>query len=132
MQTNTNEIPFTYVVPAITLAANASGQQNLVLMADSYFELAYIFATGGVDATTENTLINPNNFSLLIQDNTTGRALMSARVPQRILCGNAFNGFPQRRPTVFEPQSNLLFDYLNLTAGNNTVTIAMVGYKQMI
>lgn len=132
MQTNVNEIPFTYVVPAITLAANAAGQQNLVLMADSYFELMAVFATGGADATTENTLVSPNNFSLLIRDNTTGRDLMSQRVPQRLLAGNAFNGFLQRRPIVFEPQSSLLFDYLNLTAANNSVTIALVGYKKMI
>ena len=54
---------------------------------------------------------------------------MSARIPQRILCGNAYNGFLQRRGVVFEPQSNLLFDFLNLTANQITVTVALHGYK---
>ena len=130
--TNKDGIPFTYVVPPITLAANASSQQNLVMMADSIFELVAIFATGGIAATTEDLQVSPNSFSLRIQDVTTGRDLMSQRVPQRILCGNAFNGLLQLRPIEFLPQSNLLFDYLNLTAGNNTVTIALQGYKRFV
>ena len=129
--TNTNAVPFVYVVTT-TLAANASGPVTLNLQADSYFTLVGLFGTGGADATTENALVSPNNFSVSIMDQTTGRAMTSTRVPQRIMCGNAFNGFLNRFPIQFEPQSILLFDFLNLTAGTNVITLALHGYKSLI
>lgn len=127
--TNVNAIPFVYTV-STTLAANASGPVTLNMQADSYFTLVGLFGTGGLAATTEDSLVNPNSFSVLITDQTTGRALASSRVPQRIMCGNAFNGFLNRFPIKFEPQAVLLFDFLNLTAGNNTITLALHGYKE--
>ena len=57
---------------------------------------------------------------------------MSAPVPQRLLCGNSFNQFQQKRGIVFEPQSNLLFTFTNLTAQSNNVTLALHGYKIII
>ena len=57
---------------------------------------------------------------------------MSAPVPQRLLCGNAFNGFLQKRGIVFEPQSNLLFTFTNLTAAANSITLALHGYKMIL
>jgi hypothetical protein len=126
--TNVNSIPFIYTVEA-TLAANSSRQATLIFQADSRFELMAIFASG---PDTEATEVAPNNFSLLIRDQTTGRDLMSNRVPQRILCGNAFNGFLQKRGIVFEPQSNLLFDFLNLTGVEIKVTVALHGYKLIL
>lgn len=126
--TNRDALPFIYTVN-VTLAANGTAQATLIMQADSYFELHAILGTGGAAATTEDSLVNPNNFSVSIRDQTTGNELMSQRVPQRILCGNAFNSFIQRRPIVFEPQSNLFFDFLNLTAGTNVVTLALHGYK---
>jgi hypothetical protein len=54
---------------------------------------------------------------------------MSGPVPQRVLCGNAFNQFLQKRGIVFEPQSNLLFTFVNLTAATNNITLALHGYK---
>ena len=130
---NTNSLPFVYVVTT-TLGgpAGTTGSSTLIMQADSRFELMGIFGTGGNTATTEDTLQNPNNFTCTIRDQTTGRDLMSAPVPQRVLCGNAFNQFLQKRGIVFEPQSNLLFTFTNLTANTNNVTIALHGYKMIL
>lgn len=127
---NTNSLPFVYVVTAtLGAAVGATSSSTLIMQADSRFELMGILGTGGQASTTEDAQVAPNNFTLQIRDQTTGRDLMSAPVPQRVLCGNAFNQFLQKRGIVFEPQSNLLFTFTNLTANTNNVTIALHGYK---
>lgn len=129
MDSNINAIPFLYLATSPTIAGNGTAQVTLLMQADSRFELHGIFGTSSADA---NADFSSNNFSLLITDQTTGRQLMSNTVPQRILCGNAFNGYLQRRPIVFEPQSNILFSFTNLTGGNTTVNIVLAGYKILI
>ncbi len=127
---NTNSLPFVYVVTAaLSAAVGATSSSTLIMQADSRFELMGIFGTGGVDATTENSLQYPNSFTVSIRDQTTGRDLMSAPVPQRVLCGNAFKQFLEKRGIIFEPQSNLLFTFTNLTASVNNITLALHGYK---
>jgi hypothetical protein len=127
---NTNSLPFVYVVTAsLGAAVGATSSTTLIMQADSRFELMGIFGTGGTDATTENSLQYPNNFTVSIRDQTTGRDLMSAPVPQRVLCGNAFKQFLEKRGIIFEPQSNLLFTFTNLTAATNSITLALHGYK---
>jgi len=126
---NVNAIPFVYLVTTTAMAGNGNNQQTLVMQADSRFELWAIAGTSSEDADTD---FMPNNFSLLMTDQTTGRQLASARVPQRILCGNAFMGWLQRRPIVFQPQSIVVFDVLNLTGNSATVNIALHGYKILI
>jgi len=88
-----------------------------------------ILGTGGEFAVTENSLQYPNSFTVSIRDQTTGRDLMSAPVPQRILCGNAYRQLPEKRGIIFEPQSNLLFTFTNLTALANNITLVLKGYK---
>lgn len=126
--TNRNALPFIYRVDA-TLAAGAgsAAQTTLIFQADSYFELVGIFATSTVAG--EATEVAPNNFSVAIRDQTTGNDLMSAQIPQRVLCGNAFNGFLQKRGIVFEPQSNLFFDFRAIATGGLTATVVLHGYK---
>ncbi|NBT76354.1 MAG: hypothetical protein EBT15_10390 [Betaproteobacteria bacterium] len=127
---NTNSLPFVYVVTAsLGAAVGATSSTTLIMQADSRFELMGIMGTGGVDATTENSLQYPNSFTVSIRDQTTGRDLMSAPVPQRVLCGNAFKQFLEKRGIIFEPQSNLLFTFTNLTAAANNITLALHGYK---
>ena len=127
---NTNSLPFVYVVTAtLGAAVGATSSTTLIMQADSRFELMGIMGTGGVDATTENSLQYPNSFTVSIRDQTTGRDLMSAPVPQRVLCGNAFKQFLEKRGIIFEPQSNLLFTFTNLTAVTNSITLALHGYK---
>ena len=127
---NTNSLPFVYVVTAsLGGAVGATVSTTLIMQADSRFELMGIMGTGGQDATTENSLQYPNSFTVSIRDQTTGRDLMSAPVPQRVLCGNAFKQFLEKRGIFFEPQSNLLFTFTNLTAATNSITLALHGYK---
>jgi hypothetical protein len=127
---NTNSLPFVYTVTAaLGAAVGATSSTTLIMQADSRFELMGILGTGGTAATTEDTLVSPNSFTCTIRDQTTGRDLMSGPVPQRVLCGNAFNQFLQKRGIVFEPQSNLLFTFVNLTAATNNITLALHGYK---
>lgn len=126
--TNKNALPFIYRVDAtLTGAIGAAAQTTLIFQADSYFELVGIFGT--TTESTEATDVAPNNFSVQIRDQTTGNDLMSNQIPQRLLCGNAFNGFLQKRGIVFEPQSNLFFDFRNLTGNPLTATIVLQGYK---
>jgi hypothetical protein len=127
---NTNSLPFVYVVTAAlgnTIGATAS--TTLIMQADSRFELMGIMGTGGATATSEDSLQYPNFFTVSIRDQTTGRDLMSAPVPQRVLCGNAFRQFLEKRGIVFEPQSNLLFTFTNLQALTCNITLALHGYK---
>ena len=127
---NTNSLPFVYVVTAtLGAAVGATSSSTLIMQADSRFELMGIFGTGGESATTEQSLQYPNSFTVQIRDQTTGRDLMSAPVPQRILCGNAFKQFLEKRGIIFEPQSNLLFTFTNLSAAANNITLALHGYK---
>ncbi len=132
--TNRNTIPFFYNVTASIAAANGTAQTTLILQSDSYFELHNILGTAGDAAGTESNTVNPNNFSVAIRDQVTGRDLTQGRIPQRLLCGNAFNGNrPILRPIVFEPQSNLFFDFLDLTgSANNKITLVLAGVKQII
>ena len=125
--TNRNALPFIYIVDTTIVAANGASQTGIIFQADSYFELVGIFATSSQDTDSD---VAPNNFSVAIRDQTTGNDLMSNQVPQRILCGNVFNGFLQKRGIVFEPQSNLFFDFRDLSgAPNNRVQFALHGYK---
>jgi hypothetical protein len=127
---NTNSLPFVYVVTAsLGAAVGATVSTTLIMQADSRFELMGIFGTGGTAAPTEDSLQYPNSFTVSIRDQTTGRDLMSAPVPQRVLCGNAFKQFLEKRGIIFEPQSNLLFTFTNLTAATNSITLALHGYK---
>jgi len=130
--TNRNALPFIYRVDAaLTAAVGAAAQTTLIFQADSYFELAGIFAVTDLPAAAR-TDISPNYFSVQIRDQTTGNDLMSNQIPQAILCGNAFNGMLQKRGIVFEPQSNLFFDFRNLDATAKTVTLVLHGYKVKI
>jgi hypothetical protein len=128
---NTNSLPFDYVVTATTgAAAGSTVSTTLIMQADSRFELMAILATGGANATTEDSLQYPNSFTVSIRDQTTGRDLMSAPVPQRILCGNAYKQLAEKRGIIFEPQSNLLFTFTNLAGGAaNNITLVLKGYK---
>ena len=127
---NTNSLPFDYVVNATLGAAiGATSSTTLIMQADSRFELMAILGTGGANATTEDSLQYPNSFTVSIRDQTTGRDLMSAPVPQRVLCGNAYRQLAEKRGIVFEPQSNILFTFTNLTAAANNITLVLKGYK---
>jgi hypothetical protein len=127
---NTNSLPFVYTVTSsLTNVVGATGSSTLIMQADSRFELMGIMATGGATAASEDSIQYPNFFSVSIRDQTTGRDLMSGPVPQRVLAGNAFRQFLEKRGIIFEPQSNLLFTFTNLQALTCNITLALHGYK---
>jgi hypothetical protein len=127
---NTNSLPFVYTVTAsLTNVVGATTSTTLIMQADSRFELMGIMGTGGATAASEDSIQYPNFFSVSIRDQTTGRDLMSGPVPQRVLAGNAFRQFLEKRGIIFEPQSNLLFTFTNLQALTCNITLALHGYK---
>ena len=134
--TNQNAIPYLYKV-SVSLAASGTAQTTLIMQADSYFELrailgtAYVGAVGTTAAAKyEDALVNPNSFEVSIRDQTTSFDITNGRIPQRLLCGNAYNQILMQRPIAFTPQSNLFFDFLNLdTANPNVVTLVLHGFK---
>jgi len=130
---NTNSLPFVYTVTSsLTNVVGATSSSTLIMQADSRFELMGIMATGGATAASEDNIQYPNFFSVSIRDQTTGRDLMSGPVPQRVLAGNAFRQFLEKRGIIFEPQSNLLFTFTNLQALTCNITLALHGYKMIL
>lgn len=119
-------LPFVYVVGPITLASSANGSQNLTLEANSWFELHYLMASSDQDADTD---FIPNQFTVQITDQSSGRQLTSGKVPQRCLVGPSNHTMRQIRPVVFPPNAVLQFDFTNLIAGTNIVTLTLHGYK---
>lgn len=122
-------IPFSYVHTSgsTAIVANGNVQNTLTMAADCSFELLAILGSCSEDADTD---IMPNNFSVLITDQSTGRNLASARVPQRCMAGSTNNGnLPEKYPIRFPASCILAFDFLNLTGNSNTVTIVLKGYK---
>lgn len=122
--TNEQALPFTYIVTSQALSANGSGLSTLTLQQDSFFELHQIVGTCTADATAD---VQPNNFSFRYQD-TAGDFYASARIPQRAIV--QFNKEVSLRNMIqFRPGANLSFDFLDLSGGTNTVTLALKGYK---
>lgn len=121
---NKNLIPFNYDVQ-ITLLASASGTVNLTLASDSVFELHRILASTSLDL---NTDVNSNRFTVLISDQSTGRQLSNARIPQRILCPATYP-ILQPRPVQFPPNAIMQFDFTNLIASTIVIDLVFNGYK---
>ncbi len=120
-----NILPFTYVFPTFTLTSGQSLVQTLQMQQSAQFELHEIFGSCTADADTDYM---PNNFSVLFTDQSTAMQMSNLRVPQRILCAPANQAFRQIRPIVFSPGAIIQADVLDLSAGNNVVTIAWAGY----
>lgn len=123
---SSNILPFDYGL-VITLTSGQQLQQTLSLAADSVFELHLISASSSVDAVGN---VMPNSFEVKIRDDSTGRDFSQIRVPQRVLNGTA-NAGPYRmaRPVQFAPNANLVFDFLETSAGANIVKIFLRGFK---
>lgn len=120
-------IPFTYIVTG-TVGANAAVQSTLTMAADSSFELLCFMGSCTQDADTD---VMPNNFSVQIQDQSTGRYLSNARVPQRNLAGNTGNGWGavEKYPIRFPASCVMVFDFLDLSTAGSTITMSLKGYK---
>lgn len=121
-----NILPFWYNVVSPALTSGGTGQTVLTLQADSDFELFQLMGTCTADLDTD---FMPNNFSVQITDQSTGRILMNNRISERQLCSPANGGAILRRGVIFPAQAVLLFDFLDLSGGSNTAQVTLMGYK---
>lgn len=126
-----DKLPFSYLV-SVALTANGSSQTSLTLQTDSFFELVTIKGSTTLDSTRSDgaALSNPfipNNFSVQITDQSTGRQLSNARVPQRIYA--PLHGSRLLQPILLPPNTTLLFDFLDLSGSTPTVSLVLEGYK---
>jgi hypothetical protein len=121
-----NIIPAWYGLSIGPITASSSLQGNLVLEQSSEFELHQIFGSSSEDDPNDP---QPNNFSVSITDNGTGRQLMNIKIPQSHLCCPANNGYRLVRPVIFPALCNLLFEVLDLSGNANTVKLTLAGYK---
>jgi hypothetical protein len=121
-----NIIPFDYVIVAPATAANGSIVTTLTLATDSEFELHTYFGASDQDTALSFGI---SNFSIQIIDQSTGRQLSNARVPQSCFCGPHDIVYRLARPVIFMPGAVLAFDILDLSAHINIVTIVLRGFK---
>lgn len=127
----TDQLPFHYLV-TVTLTSGSSQAVNLTTQTDSWFQLTTLLGSTTVDCTRSDGAavtnpFSPNNFSVLITDQSTGRNLSNVRIPQRII--SPFQGYRLPEAIMFPPNTTLLFDFLDLSAGNNVVSLVLAGYK---
>jgi hypothetical protein len=120
-------LPFFYVVQA-TLGATvgATATVNLTTDSASYFELHQIGGSSSLDADTD---FMPNNFTLKISEQSTGRDLTGGQIPQRCICGPANQGWQFRRLVNFPPNTTFQFTVVNTIATANVVDIVLHGFK---
>lgn len=121
-----NAVPFTYIVPAQTIAAiNGTATSQLVLATDSDFVLY------GYTAVTSNDAGGnaPNNFTVQIRNNTTGFDLTSGFVPQALIAPPASFFLEEKMAIRFPRQTQLIFNFVNLFNGSNVITLSLKGYK---
>lgn len=122
-----NILPFDYLVSSGAMAASGTATVTLTLAQDSWFELHVIAGSSSLDLDTD---FMPNNFTCQITDQSTGRQLANARIPQRVLCSPANGGMRLLRPVQFSPSANIILDFLNLDAALvNTVSLVFKGFK---
>jgi hypothetical protein len=123
------KFPFIYQVQ-ITLAANGNGQESLTLGNDSYFSLCGFGAFSNPTGVTPQTLTNQNSFSVAITDNSTGRQLSNARIPQAIITNVNYSQYLNFTGCVIYPPLNVFFcDFQNLVGDVNIIQLCFVGYK---
>ncbi len=123
---NTLIIPFTYIVTQV-LTAGQAAQTQLTMASDSAFELLSFVASSTLDADTD---VIPNQFSVQVTDQSTGRQLSNARVPQRMYVSSTYTaGAVEKYPIRFPAQCVLLFDFLDTNGGGQTITFGLKGYK---
>jgi hypothetical protein len=121
-------LPFSYVVNAV-LPASGSVTQTLVLGQDSDFVLYGFEAATSEDAVTNSQ--KPDNFTVLIEDQSTGKALSSEPLRRSLVAGNALNNFVAESAVRWPRANQFRFTFTNLTAQTLTVQFVMKGYKQL-
>lgn len=122
---STKRLPFVYGVE-LTLASSASGTAVLTLQTDSSFFWTGLFGMSTADAATD---FMPNNFTLTITTQGTGRNMTNIEIPQRLICAPANGKGALFDPVIFAPNTTLNFGIRNLVAAQHTITLALKGFK---
>jgi len=127
-------VVFHYLVNSGSITANTSAQQSLTMQNDSDFELCTILGQSNQDGIRSNgaalaNAFQPNNFSVLITNQATGRTLANVRIPQSIIA--PYGGYRLLSPIVLPAGTILLFDFLDLSGVTNVVNLVLAGYKRL-
>ena len=120
-------LPFWYVVQ-LTLGntVGATATSNLTTDSSSFFELHQIGASSSLDADTD---FMPNNFTLSIIEQSSGRQITNGQIPQRVISGPANQGVQLRRLVQFPPNTTFQFTAINTVASANVVDVVLCGFK---
>lgn len=119
-------IPYIYMITPLPLAANASGEVNINLADDSFFALTDFIASTSADSTATV----PNNFTVRIRDETTGREFSNVPLPQAVVGNRIANtGLREQVFPVFPRLNTFNFQFLNLTGNTITINFGLKGYK---
>lgn len=120
-------LPFFYVVQATLLATvGATATVNLTTDSASYFELHQIGGSSSLDTDAD---FMPNNFTLSIIEQSTGRQITSGQIAQRVICGPSNQGWQFRRLVNFPPNTTFQFTVINTIATANVVDVVLHGFK---
>lgn len=127
-------IQFTYSLTFNAIAGAASLQQPLILDGDSSFDLYAILAATDQDPAVKNTdvgAILPDNFTAMVQLQSTGRNWSSEPLRRSLLCGStAAYALREARAIRFPPKTQFYITVLNLLPATPlTVQFAFRGYK---
>lgn len=120
-------LPFIYA-DDVTLAASIGTQAtgSFTMDTDSWFELWYFVASSSLDADDD---VIPNNFTIQISQQASGRALSNVTIPARMITSPQNPFMRQMRPVVFAPTTTIQFVATNTVASANVVTFGFAGYK---
>jgi hypothetical protein len=121
-------VPFTYILVFNNIAAGVPAQGQIVMAADSVFELMRIVAITSADLSTDYA---PNNCSFQLTDGSTGQLLSSAAVPQALAVTRTYQyGNDEKYPIQFPALATVAVTCNNLLAVNLVqVTLGLRGYK---
>ena len=129
---SSQQTPQFYVID-FALQANAQSTQTLILDNDSEFDLYGLTAVtdqdGSLAADTAPVQL-PENFSLTIENQTTGRKFMNTLVRRGNICGVAFANFvPEGSRIRFPRKTQFNITVQNLVNAAINVQLCLKGYK---
>lgn len=119
-------VPFSYI-GTITLAAAAGSNTVIQMASDSTFELVRFLGLSSADVPTNYW---NNNFTVQLTDQSTGRLLSAAPIPQCLFVTNAYQfGNDEKYPIMWPAQAIINLAFVNLTNAQLTVNFVLKGYK---
>jgi hypothetical protein len=124
MDTVQNILPFRYVI-TVPVSASGTAEAQVTMSSDSFFEHWNTFVTTSEDDPNDS---RPNNVTVKLADQATGRDLSNGDVPQVSFLPQS-NQPAGVRPTAFLPSTTINVRVVNLTASALTTYVVLEGYK---